>query len=84
MAETASLYPLYVGDVFRDAGVVSIDGFWAAREAALVRDNDDDEGERAVRVILAPGRELAHRLRTGAASVPVTHTTFPSAQFDDA
>ena len=30
-----------VGDVFRDADVVSIDELWAAREAAVVRDNDD-------------------------------------------
>ena len=30
-----------VGDVFRDADVVSIDELRAAREAALVRDNDD-------------------------------------------
>ncbi len=34
-----------VGDVFRDADVVSIDELRAAREAALVRDNDDDEGK---------------------------------------
>jgi len=33
-----------VGDVFRDADVVSIDELRAAREAARVRD-DDDEGE---------------------------------------
>ena len=30
-----------VGDVFRDADVASIDELRAAREAALVRDNDD-------------------------------------------
>ena len=30
-----------VGDVFRDADVVSIAELRAAREAALVRDNDD-------------------------------------------
>ncbi len=30
-----------VGDVFRDADVVSIDELRAAREAALVHDNDD-------------------------------------------
>ncbi len=30
-----------VGEVFRDADVVSIDELRAAREAALVRDNDD-------------------------------------------
>ena len=30
-----------VGDVFRDADVVSIDELRDAREAALVRDNDD-------------------------------------------
>jgi hypothetical protein len=30
-----------VGDVFRDADVVSIDELRAAREAASVRDNDD-------------------------------------------
>ena len=30
-----------VGDVFSDADVVSIDELRAAREAALVRDNDD-------------------------------------------
>ncbi len=30
-----------VGDVFRDADVVSIDELRAAREAALVRDNGD-------------------------------------------
>ncbi len=29
------------GDAFRDADVVSIDELRAAREAALVRDNDD-------------------------------------------
>jgi hypothetical protein len=33
-----------VGDVFRDADVVSIDELRAAREGALVRD-DDDEGK---------------------------------------
>ena len=30
-----------VGDVFRDADVVSIDELRAAREAKVVRDNDD-------------------------------------------
>jgi hypothetical protein len=30
-----------VGDVFKDADVVSIDELRAAREAALVRDDDD-------------------------------------------
>ncbi|MGA7957183.1 MAG: hypothetical protein WCA26_09045 [Xanthobacteraceae bacterium] len=30
-----------VGDVFKDADVVSIDELRAAREATLVRDNDD-------------------------------------------
>ena len=30
-----------VGDVFKDADVVGIDELRAAREAALVRDNDD-------------------------------------------
>ena len=30
-----------VGDVFRDADVVSIDELRAAREAAVVRDDDD-------------------------------------------
>jgi len=34
-----------VGDVFKDADVVSIDELRAAREAALVCDDDDDEGE---------------------------------------
>jgi len=34
-----------VGDVFRDADVVSIDELRAAREAALVRDNDDGKEE---------------------------------------
>ena len=38
-----------VGDVFKDADVVSIDELRAAREAALVRDNDDDEGEDTCR-----------------------------------
>ena len=38
-----------VGDVFRDADVVSIDELRAAREAALVRDDDDDEGEDTCR-----------------------------------
>ncbi len=38
-----------VGDVFRDADVVSIDEVRAAREAALVRDNDDDEQEDTLR-----------------------------------
>ena len=34
-----------VGDVFKDADVVGIDELRAAREAALVRDDDDAEGE---------------------------------------
>jgi hypothetical protein len=34
-----------VGDVFRDADVVSIGELRAAREAALVRDDDDYKGE---------------------------------------
>jgi hypothetical protein len=34
-----------VGDVFRDADVVSIDELRAAREAKVVRDVDNDEGE---------------------------------------
>ena len=34
-----------VGDVFKDADVVSNDELRAAREAALVRDNDDDKGK---------------------------------------
>jgi hypothetical protein len=34
-----------VGDVFRDADVVSIDELRAAREAAVDRDNHDDEGK---------------------------------------
>jgi hypothetical protein len=34
-----------VGDVFKDADVVSIDELRAAREAALLRDDYDDEGE---------------------------------------
>ena len=34
-----------VGDVFKDADVVSIDELRAAREAALVRDDDDGEKE---------------------------------------
>jgi hypothetical protein len=34
-----------VGDVFKDADVVGIDGLWAAREAALVRDDDDGKEE---------------------------------------
>jgi predicted secreted acid phosphatase len=38
-----------VGDVFRDADVVSIDELRAAREAALVRDHDDNEGEDTCR-----------------------------------
>ena len=38
-----------VGDVFKDADVVSIDELRAAREAALVRDDDDDEGEDTCR-----------------------------------
>jgi hypothetical protein len=34
-----------VGDVFKDADVVGIDELWAAREAALVRDDDDGKEE---------------------------------------
>ena len=34
-----------VGDVFKDADVVSIDELRAAREAALIRDDDDGENE---------------------------------------
>ncbi len=34
-----------VGDVFRDADVVSIGELRAAREAALVRDDDDGKEE---------------------------------------
>ena len=34
-----------VGDVFKDADVVSIDELRAARAAALLRDDDDNEGE---------------------------------------
>ena len=34
-----------VGDVFRDADVVSIDELRAAREAALVHDDDDGKEE---------------------------------------
>ncbi len=34
-----------VGDVFKDADVVSIDELRAAREAALVRDDDDGKEE---------------------------------------
>jgi len=34
-----------VGDVFRDADVVNIDELRAAREAALVRDDDDGKEE---------------------------------------
>jgi hypothetical protein len=34
-----------VGDVFRDADVVGIDELRAAREAKVVRDVDNDEGE---------------------------------------
>jgi hypothetical protein len=37
-----------VGDVFRDADVVSIDELRAAREAALLRDNDDGGKESRV------------------------------------
>ena len=33
-----------VGDLFKPADVVSIDELRAAREAALVRDKEDDEG----------------------------------------
>jgi hypothetical protein len=38
-----------VGDVFKDADVVSIDELRAAREAALVRDDDDGKEEDASR-----------------------------------
>jgi hypothetical protein len=38
-----------VGDVFKDADVVSIDELRAAREAALLRDDYDDEGEETHR-----------------------------------
>ncbi len=38
-----------VGDVFRDADVVSIDELRAAREAALVRDNDDGKEKNTSR-----------------------------------
>ncbi|MFZ0373274.1 MAG: hypothetical protein WAL39_08160 [Xanthobacteraceae bacterium] len=38
-----------VGDVFKDADVVSIDELRAAREAALPRDDYDDEGEEPCR-----------------------------------
>ena len=38
-----------VGDVFKDADVVGIDELRAAREAALVRDNDDDKEENTYR-----------------------------------
>jgi hypothetical protein len=34
-----------VGDLFKPADVHSIEEVQAAREAPLVRDNDDDEGE---------------------------------------
>jgi len=34
-----------VGDVFKDADVVSIDELRAAREAASIRDDDDGENE---------------------------------------
>ena len=34
-----------VGDVFKDADIVSIDELRAAREAALVRDDDDGKEE---------------------------------------
>jgi hypothetical protein len=34
-----------VGDVFKDADVISIDELRAAREATLVRDNDDGKEE---------------------------------------
>jgi hypothetical protein len=34
-----------VGDVFKDADLVSIDELRAAREAALIRDDDDGENE---------------------------------------
>ena len=36
-----------VGDVFRDADVVSIDELRATREAALIRDDDNGEREDA-------------------------------------
>jgi len=38
-----------VGDVFKDADVVSIDELRAAREAALVRDDDDGKEEHTSR-----------------------------------
>ena len=38
-----------VGDVFRDADVVGIDVLRAAREAKVVRDVDNDNGEDASR-----------------------------------
>jgi hypothetical protein len=34
-----------VGDMFKDADVISIDELRTAREAAVLRDNDADEGE---------------------------------------
>jgi hypothetical protein len=40
-----------VGDVFRDADVVSIDELRAAREAKVVRDVDNDEGEDTSRLV---------------------------------
>ena len=40
-APPGTRFYMRVGDVFRDADVVSIDELRAAREAALVRDNDD-------------------------------------------
>ncbi len=36
---------LWIGDVFKDADVVSIDELLASREAALVRDDDDGKEE---------------------------------------
>jgi hypothetical protein len=38
-----------VGDVFKDADVVGIDELRAAREAKVVRDVDNDDGEDASR-----------------------------------
>lgn len=38
-----------VGEVFKDADVVSIDQLRAAREAALVRDDDNGEEEETSR-----------------------------------
>ena len=45
LGETPEVTRVYmrVGDVFKDAEVVSIDELRAAREAALVRDDGDEE-----------------------------------------